>query len=176
MNHFNKEISLKKKKLETPMYVQLIYDPKINIHIDKSSGFFLSTVDTAYVMNFRTNLIKELEKVNIIVTSEAAPASLSIDEILLIEKNVEGSDSDNQSTIEVDVCLYMSGYLDQRLSSQKQRIEALIGNTTTTGMSLFSVLFGSSDYDIQKNDTYEEGVAEKNLLTLFAKECVEKIR
>lgn len=176
MNRFNKEVSLEKVKLASPIPIELIYDPKINIHIDKQSGFFLQHVDSAYVRTIRERLIQEFATANIHVTDSKSAIRLRIDEIVLTEKNVEGTDSDNESTIEVDVELYMRGFLHNTSESTPKLIEALLGTTTTTGLSLFSILFDDSDFDIQKNNTFEEGIVEKNLITLFVKKCAENIR
>lgn len=175
MNSFNKEVNLSKKRLKSPISIELNYDPKINIHIDKEYGFFLQQVDSTYVYNIQENLIQELAEANIFVTDKKSRFRLSIDEISLIEKNVEGTDSDNLSTTEVDVELYMKGFLYQDSKPNPALVEALIGTTTTTGLSFFSILFDSSEFDVQKNNTYEPGVAEKNLLILFVKRCLENI-
>ncbi len=175
MNRFNKTVNLEKVKLASPVSVELIYDPKIDIHINKQYGFFLQHVDTLYIDNIREHLIKELAEVNIHVTGKKSVLQLSIDEIRLIEKLEEGTDSRGDDTTEIDVELYMKGHLYNTSSNDQQLIEAIIGTTTYTGLSLFSVLFNDSDFDVQKNDTYEAGVAEKNLITLFVKKCSQNI-
>ncbi|MDT7831090.1 hypothetical protein RQM59_01795 [Flavobacteriaceae bacterium S356] len=175
MNLFNKEVTLEKVKLASPVSIELTYDPKINIHIDKQFGFFLQNIDSTYVHTIREQLIQELATANIHVTESKSAIRLRIDEIILIEKNEEGTDSDCESTMEVDVELYMKGYIYKTTDSNPKLIEADIGTTTTTGLSLFSILFNDSDFDVQKNNTFEEGIAEKNLITLFVKKCVKNI-
>lgn len=175
MRDFNKKIIVEKKKLKNPIYIELIYNPKINVHVNKQSGLFLNNIDSLYVENIQNKIIEELKKVNILVTNNISNFSLSVNEIIMIEKNVEGTNSDSEDTIESELKLSINGYLYDKSKRKRKFIESLSGTTTRTGMSFFTILFNDSDFDAQKNDTFEKGLVEKNLIKLFAIKCAENI-
>ncbi|CAM1365215.1 exported hypothetical protein [Tenacibaculum litopenaei] len=176
MRRFNNDLTNTHRKLEKPVLISLIYEPKINIHIDREQGEFLQKVDSSFIKAFPSKLMNALKDVNIIPSETGKPQhTIYISELILSEATFEGTDSNHETTTELAVELLLSGYIHDVKTGQNQPVKAYLHTQTHSGSSLMMEALFNDTTNYRKNDSYTAGTAENNLIKLFARKCASKL-
>jgi hypothetical protein len=176
MKEFNHKVKPSKNDIKNSHYLKLIYDPKIDVFINQKKGKFLKTIDSSYINNLKNKISKELAELNIYVDDNQEKFTLTIDHFYMLEHQVEGTDSDNNPTVEISASLSLKGKLHDNENNTIKYIQSDIYHTTHTGMSFLSALFKTSAFDIQKGNTFKEKMIENNLIKMFAIKCLKNIQ
>ena len=165
MRKFNHKVKTENYKLPNTLEVNLVYNPKINFEIT-SKAMFLKKIDSAFVKNFKDNLIDKMMNCNIKCTENSSrEITISIDHIYFKESLVNreySKDGETIHTLENQVLLKLEYTVYKNHSDKGKKLENNIYNVTKSVTEY--VLSGN-------NNTFKLGVAEENLMQIAANNC-----
>ncbi len=168
MRKFNHKVKTENYKLPNIIEVNLVYNPKINFEITKKT-LFLKKIDSAFVDNFKNNLIEKMLNCNIkCIENSSSKVTISIDNIKFLEDLVNRSyddDGEDVFTLENRVIMRIEYTVHKNDSDKGKKLKNYIYNETVTNKNLFLGI------EIEKNNTFELGMAEENLLQIAANNC-----